>query len=119
MRKTKLSESVRTLNNQKDQARPGDMCLFHEDIDEHIENSTAQTIASYISSHNDINNQLDQWEQQQGSDRKNTLKARKSPPQQQWKERQSKKRPITKRNNPPKDSFVRNMTRLKVRGKLT
>ena len=51
MRKTKLSESVRKLNNQKDQARPGDMCLFHEDIDEHIEKSTAQTIASYISSH--------------------------------------------------------------------
>ena len=119
MRKTKLRESVRKLNNQKDQARPGNMCLFHKDIDEHIENSTAQTIASYISSHNDINNQLDQWEQQQGSDRKNTLKARKSPPQQQWKERQSKKRPITKRNNPPKYSFVRNTTRLKVRGKLT
>ena len=33
IRKTNLSETVCKLNNnQKDQARPSDMCLFHPDI---------------------------------------------------------------------------------------
>jgi hypothetical protein len=33
------------------QARPVDMGLFHADIEEFLDNSTAQTIATFISSH--------------------------------------------------------------------
>ena len=50
-RKAKLSIDARKLNNLKDKARPIDMGLFHNDIDEFLEISTAQTIATYISSH--------------------------------------------------------------------
>jgi hypothetical protein len=50
-RKTKLSTDVRKLNAQKDKARPADMGLFHNDIEEFIDSSTAQTIATFISSH--------------------------------------------------------------------
>jgi hypothetical protein len=32
-------------------SRPSDVCLFHEDIDTYIEESTAQTVAVFISSH--------------------------------------------------------------------
>jgi hypothetical protein len=35
----------------KDKARTVDMVLFHADIDEFLDSSTAQTIATYISSH--------------------------------------------------------------------
>jgi hypothetical protein len=35
----------------KDKARPVDMGLFHADIESFLVNSTAQTIATYISSH--------------------------------------------------------------------
>ena len=51
IRKTKLSADVRTLNALKDKARPADMGLFHNDIEEFIDQSTAQTIATFISSH--------------------------------------------------------------------
>jgi hypothetical protein len=47
-RKTKLSIDARKLNNLKDKARPVDMGLFHADIKEFLDNSTAQTIATYI-----------------------------------------------------------------------
>jgi hypothetical protein len=50
-RKTKLSIDAGKLNNLKDNARPVDMGLFHADIEEFLDNSTAQTIATYISSH--------------------------------------------------------------------
>jgi hypothetical protein len=33
----------------KDKARPVDMGLFHADIEDFLDNSTAQTIATYIS----------------------------------------------------------------------
>ena len=50
-RKTKLSTDVRKLNALKDKARLVDMGLFHNDIEEFIDSSTAQTIATFISSH--------------------------------------------------------------------
>jgi hypothetical protein len=50
-RKTKLSIDARISNSLKDKARPVDMGLFHADIDEFLHNSTAQTIATFISSH--------------------------------------------------------------------
>jgi hypothetical protein len=50
-RKTKLSIDARKLNEMKDKARPADMGLFHGDIEAFIDISTAQTIATFISSH--------------------------------------------------------------------
>jgi hypothetical protein len=50
-RKTKLSIDVGKLNALKDKARPVDMGLFHADIDKCLDKSTAQTIATFISSH--------------------------------------------------------------------
>jgi hypothetical protein len=50
-RKTKLSIDTRKLNILKDKVRPIDMGLFHADTEEFLDNSTAQTIATYISSH--------------------------------------------------------------------
>jgi hypothetical protein len=50
-RKTKLSIDARKLNNLKDKARSLDMGLFHADIEEFLDNSIAQTIAAYFSSH--------------------------------------------------------------------
>jgi hypothetical protein len=62
LRKIKLSETVRRLNDQKEQARPSDMCLFHPDIDTYIEQSNSQIIASYISSHRRaISNSIQKW----------------------------------------------------------
>jgi hypothetical protein len=49
--KTRLSIDARKLNNLKDKTRPIDMGLFHVDIEEVLDNSTAQTIATFISSH--------------------------------------------------------------------
>jgi hypothetical protein len=37
--------------NRTYKAQPVDMGLFHADIEEFLDNSTAQTIATYISSH--------------------------------------------------------------------
>ena len=51
-RKIKLSADARKLNALKgDKARPVDMGLFHNDIKEFIDKSTAQTIATFISSY--------------------------------------------------------------------
>jgi hypothetical protein len=50
-RKTKLSINASKLNSMKDKARPVDMGLFHADIKSFLDNSTAQTIATFISSH--------------------------------------------------------------------
>jgi hypothetical protein len=59
---------VKHLNEQKNNARPADMGLFHENIDQYIEDSTARTLANYISSHkmgktirtrSEINSRLD------------------------------------------------------------
>jgi hypothetical protein len=49
--KSKLSIDARKLNKMKEKARPVDMGLFHADIEEFLDNSTAQKIATYISSH--------------------------------------------------------------------
>jgi hypothetical protein len=50
-RKMKLSIEVKRLNEMRDIARPSDVCLFHDDIEKYIEQSTAKTIAIFISSH--------------------------------------------------------------------
>jgi hypothetical protein len=50
-REKKLSTDARKLNELKDKARPVDMGLFHTDIEAFLDKSTAQTIATYISSH--------------------------------------------------------------------
>jgi hypothetical protein len=50
-RKIKLRSDARKLNILKGKARPIDMGLFHANIEEYLDNSTAQTIATNISSH--------------------------------------------------------------------
>jgi hypothetical protein len=65
-RKIKLSIDARKLNILKDKARPIDMGLFHADIEEYLDNSTAPTIATYISSHrnaikNSVKKSVVQW----------------------------------------------------------
>ncbi|OEU08199.1 hypothetical protein FRACYDRAFT_249987 [Fragilariopsis cylindrus CCMP1102] len=63
-RKTKLSADARKLNALRDQARPIDMGLFHNDIEEFIDQSTAQTIATFISSHRKaIMNSINQYKE--------------------------------------------------------
>jgi hypothetical protein len=49
--KTKLSIDARKLNSLKDKAQPVDMGLFHADIEEVLDNSITQTIATFTSSH--------------------------------------------------------------------
>jgi hypothetical protein len=49
-KKTKLSIDARELNSLKDKARLVDMGLFHADTEEFLDNSTTQTIATFISS---------------------------------------------------------------------
>jgi hypothetical protein len=46
-----LCIEVRRLNTMRDIARPSNVCLFHDDINTYIDQSTAKTIAIYISSH--------------------------------------------------------------------
>jgi hypothetical protein len=50
-RKHRLVDKVKQLNKQKNKARPADMGLFHANIDQYIEDSTARALANYISSH--------------------------------------------------------------------
>jgi hypothetical protein len=46
----------------KDKVQPVDMGLFHADIEEFLDNSTAQTIAIFISSHrNSIANSVKKY----------------------------------------------------------
>ena len=53
---------VSRLNSMKDIARPSDMFLFHANEEEYIEQSTSQTIASWISSHRKaITNSVKKW----------------------------------------------------------
>jgi hypothetical protein len=61
-RKHSLVDKVKHLNEQKNIARPADMGLFHENIDQYIEDSTARTLAvtpkqSRTASQNGQNNQ--------------------------------------------------------------
>jgi len=51
IRKMKLSIEVKRLNEMRDVARPSDVCLFHDDVEKYIEQSTSKTIAIFISSH--------------------------------------------------------------------
>ena len=48
----------------RDDARPGDRFLFHEDVDEFIEKSTAKRIGSWVRSHRvAIKNSVLKWKQ--------------------------------------------------------
>ena len=61
-RKSKLAVEVRKLNTWKNDSRPDDMCLFHANIEDFIEGSTAQNLATYISSHKKaIMNSVKKW----------------------------------------------------------
>jgi hypothetical protein len=64
-RKHRLVDKVKHLNEQRHNARPSDMGLFHENIDQYIEDSTARTLANYISSHSKaIKNSVTKWAKQ-------------------------------------------------------
>ncbi|OEU15138.1 hypothetical protein FRACYDRAFT_239817 [Fragilariopsis cylindrus CCMP1102] len=61
-RKERLTIEVSRLNSLKDSARPSDMFLFHTNEEEYIEESTSQTIATWISSHRKaIANSVKKW----------------------------------------------------------
>jgi hypothetical protein len=61
-RKEKLGTEVKKLNSMKNKARPSDMCLFHENEEEYIEQSTATMIATWVSSHRRaILNSVKKW----------------------------------------------------------
>jgi len=55
IRKMKLNIEVKRLNEMRDIARPSDvclfLCLFRDDVEKYIEQSTSKTIAIFISSH--------------------------------------------------------------------
>jgi hypothetical protein len=64
-RKHRLVDKVKHLNEQRNNARPSDMGLFHENIDQYVEDSTARTLANYISSHSKaIKNSVTKWTKQ-------------------------------------------------------
>jgi NH3-dependent NAD+ synthetase len=64
-RKHRLVDKVKHLNKQKNTARPADMGLFHENIDQYIEDLMARTLANYISSHSKaIKNSVTKWAKQ-------------------------------------------------------
>jgi hypothetical protein len=64
-RKHRLVDKVKHLNKQKNNDRPADMGLFHENIDQYIEDSTARTLVNYISSHSKaIKNSVTKWAKQ-------------------------------------------------------
>ena len=53
---------VSRLNSLKDSARPSDMFLFHTNEAEYIEESTSQTVATWISSHRKaMTNSVKKW----------------------------------------------------------
>ena len=51
LQKKKLTIETKRLNSLKDDARPGDRFLFHDDVDEFIEKSSAKRIGSWVRSH--------------------------------------------------------------------
>jgi hypothetical protein len=64
-RKHRLIDKVKQLNEPKNKARPADMGLFHANIDQCIEDSTARALANYISSHSKaIKNSVTKWAKQ-------------------------------------------------------
>lgn len=61
-RKSKLAVEIRKLDTWKNDSRPDDMCLFHANIEEYIDTSTATNLATYISSHRKaIMNSVRKW----------------------------------------------------------
>jgi hypothetical protein len=61
-RKAKLMNELRRMNSMRCQARPSDECLFIDNEDDFLDESTAQTIATYISSHRRaISNSVKKW----------------------------------------------------------
>jgi hypothetical protein len=61
-RKFRLSGKVRELDKFKQDARPADMGLFHDNVELYIEEANAVTLANYISSHTKaIKNSVRKW----------------------------------------------------------
>jgi len=61
-RKFRLSGKVRELDKLKQDARPADMGLFHENVEIYIEEANAIALANYISSHTKaIKNSVKKW----------------------------------------------------------
>jgi len=64
-RKQRLVDKVRQLNENKYKSRPADMGLFHANVNQYIEESSARTLANYISSHSKaIKNSVTKWARQ-------------------------------------------------------
>ena len=63
-RKRKVVEEMRKLNALKDEARPADAFMFHEDVEKFIECSSAKRIATWIKSHRKaIKNSVHKWKE--------------------------------------------------------
>ena len=74
MRKKRLTIKTKRLNSFRDDARPGDRFLFHEDVDEFIEKSSAKRIGSWVRSHRiAIKNSVLKWKQSSINGTKNIL----------------------------------------------
>ena len=62
LRKKKLTIETKRLNSLKDDARPGDRFLFHDNVNKFIEKSSAKRIASWVCSHRiAIKNSVNKW----------------------------------------------------------
>ena len=62
LQKKKLTIETKRLNSMKNEARPGNWFLFHENVDEFIKKSSAKRIGSRVCSHyNAIKNSVKKW----------------------------------------------------------
>ena len=51
LQKKKLTIETKRLNSTKDEARPGNQFLFHDNVDEFIKKSSANRIGEWVCSH--------------------------------------------------------------------
>ena len=64
LQKKKLTVETKRLNSMKDETRPGDQFLFHNNVNEFIEKSSAKRIASWVCSHrNTIKKSVKKWKE--------------------------------------------------------
>ena len=72
--KKRLTIETKRLNSLREDARPGDRFLFHENVDEFIEKSTAKRIGSWVRSHRvAIKNSVLKWKKSSVSGTKSIL----------------------------------------------
>ena len=70
LQKKKLTSETKRLNSLKDDAQPGDRFLFHDNVDEFIEKSSAKRIGSWVRSHRiAIKNSVNKWKNHQSVER--------------------------------------------------